>query len=66
MEHSVQKKDREVILGFDLERRVMVTCDERGTHAIGLTDQQIERIRNYWRWIATHPIGSEPTERYEP
>ena len=60
MEHPVQAESEkvergEVVLGWDLERRIMLTRDERGLHAIALTDSQIDRLRAHWRWIASHP-----------
>ncbi len=64
MEHPVRTKNHEVSLGFDLERRIILTRDERGQHVTALTDKQIERLRNHWRWICMNPQGG-PMDRHD-
>lgn len=60
MEHPVRKKiDLDRIMGFDLERRIMLvyTADPGLVEAVPLTEDQCERLKQHWRWIAANPQG---------
>ena len=65
MEHLISKETGEVaelgvVAGFDLERKVILMFTEHdGVYdTVALTDDQVERLRAHWRWIAANPQGA--------
>jgi hypothetical protein len=61
MEHPLRTESEEVeqqILGFDLEKKVVLKKSRHNSFCVPepITDVQVQRLREHWRWIVANPV----------
>ncbi len=65
MEYPVRTEDQ--IIGWDLERRVMLTKDPEGVaHAFAMTDLEIDCLRRFWRGLKNPQNGIDSDAKAVP